>query len=59
MARPRLNRVRINITLPPKLIVALDKFAEASDVTRSDVIEAAAVALLANHAAQKPRERRR
>jgi metal-responsive CopG/Arc/MetJ family transcriptional regulator len=58
MPRPRLNRVRLNITLPPKLVAALDKYAEASGMTRSDVLETAAVALLESTPALKARRRR-
>jgi hypothetical protein len=41
MGRKALGKERINITLPPELVSRTDAAAEASDKTRSDVIEEA------------------
>jgi metal-responsive CopG/Arc/MetJ family transcriptional regulator len=46
MPRPKLNRERVNITLPPDLLKRLDDAAAARSKTRSDLLELAALAFL-------------
>lgn len=46
MPRPKLNRVRINITLPKTLLGALDAEARRRKMTRSDLIELAAARVI-------------
>ncbi|MCC7351708.1 MAG: ribbon-helix-helix protein, CopG family [Phycisphaerales bacterium] len=41
MPRPRLNRKRLESTLPAELLARLDTFATQAGRTRSDIIETA------------------
>lgn len=46
MGRPKLDRVRLNITLPPMLVAEIDGIAASTGRTRSDVIQEASEALM-------------
>ena len=57
MPRPKLNRERFNITLPPEVVKLLDAVARKEGVTRSDLIEEAVNSLLVQRERrEKPRK---
>ena len=51
MARPSLGKTRFMVSLPPRLLEALDARAAAQSRTRADVIQAAVEAMLGSEVA--------